>query len=208
MADLNTGNNGSSLPGKHNKKRAKRMSTRIDMTPMVDLAFLLLTFFVLTATFVRPSVMEINMPVKSNDSTKVKNLLTLILDKSDTVRYYYGELRPNAEHPFMITDYSNKGVRKVLIEYNREEFDKVTALEKKLLLDKALDPVSRKAAFEKGSAEITGAPGTLTVAVKTCDDAKYERVIDIMDELNVTYITRKAILDVSEQERELLDKER
>src|SRR5258708_14608276 len=79
---------------KHKKVRAKKSSTHIDMTPMVDLAFLLLTFFVLTSTFSKPSVMELAMP--KNDKTvkpvNVKNILTIVLDKLDTVYYYFGIL--------------------------------------------------------------------------------------------------------------------
>ena len=63
MAEVNTGDGGGGH-GKHEKKRAKKASTRIDMTPMVDLAFLLLTFFVLTSTFSKPKTMEINFPAK------------------------------------------------------------------------------------------------------------------------------------------------
>ena len=63
MAEVNTGDGGGH--GKHDKKRAKKASTKIDMTPMVDLAFLLLTFFVLTSTFSKPKTMEINFPAKS-----------------------------------------------------------------------------------------------------------------------------------------------
>src|SRR3954466_1233936 len=83
----------SSKGGKHSKVRAKKSSTHIDMTPMVDLAFLLLTFFIMTTTFSKPKTMEINMPVKPKDSTeqqKVKEsqaLTILITDKNKIVWY-------------------------------------------------------------------------------------------------------------------------
>ena len=60
---------GSEKGGKHKKVRAKKSSTHIDMTPMVDLAFLLLTFFILTTTFSKPKTMDITMPVK--DTTEI-----------------------------------------------------------------------------------------------------------------------------------------
>ena len=96
MAEVNTGGGGG---GKHEKKRAKKSSTRIDMTPMVDLAFLLLTFFVLTSTFAKPKTLEINYPADPKDEKdriKVTNALTFILtekDKDGTAQayYYYGE---------------------------------------------------------------------------------------------------------------------
>ena len=53
MADVPGGEGGGG--GRHQKKRAKKGNTRIDMTPMVDLAFLLLTFFILTTTMYKPS---------------------------------------------------------------------------------------------------------------------------------------------------------
>jgi len=62
MAEIAEGGGGGH--GKGGKKRAKKQSTRVDMTPMVDLAFLLLTFFVLTATFNKNKSMEITFPAK------------------------------------------------------------------------------------------------------------------------------------------------
>src|ERR1051326_9010450 len=88
--------------GKHQKKRAKKHSSRVDMTPMVDLGFLLLTFFVLTTQFSKPKTMEINMPVDPKDSTKKQkvnedNAMTVMLtENADKIYYYYGKFKPDA----------------------------------------------------------------------------------------------------------------
>ena len=80
--------------GKGGKKRAKKQSTRVDMTPMVDLAFLLLTFFVLTSTFSKPKSMEITFPVPppiNEKPVEVKNGLSIILTKDHRAFYYKGQ---------------------------------------------------------------------------------------------------------------------
>src|SRR5436190_14404738 len=108
----------SSGGGKHKKVRAKKNSTHIDMTPMVDLAFLLLTFFMLTTTFGKPKTMEINMPVKpDNEDNKmeVNNAITLLLSDNDKIYWYFGELKP--ETKLTPTDFSSDGVRKLLLDY-------------------------------------------------------------------------------------------
>jgi biopolymer transport protein ExbD len=203
MDNLDSGDS-AGYSGRHRKLRAKRDSTRVDMTPMVDLAFLLLTFFVLTSTFIKPAVMEITMPVKGPPGP-VKNILTLLLDESDTIHYYYGMPDSVSPAPFQATGYGSNGIRKVLITYNKAEFEKVNKLEKELMLNGSMDEDTRRKALEKGISEITAVPGTLTVVVKTCENTKYERVIDVLDELNIAFISRKAILDISPQEEMLLD---
>src|SRR6187402_3133131 len=100
---------------KHKKVRAKKSSTHIDMTPMVDLAFLLLTFFILTTTFSKPKTMEINMPikdVKDEDRTKVKDslALTILLTENNKVVWYRGiGDDPNKPPETHIADYSLNG---------------------------------------------------------------------------------------------------
>ena len=84
------------------KKRAKKSSTRVDMTPMVDLAFLLLTFFVLTSTFSKPKVMSLAYPAKIDEpidknAPKLNNGITFLLSK-DKIFYYTGEFYP-ADRP-------------------------------------------------------------------------------------------------------------
>jgi biopolymer transport protein ExbD len=108
--------------GKGGKKRAKKMSTKIDMTPMVDLAFLLLTFFMLTTTFAKPNVMQITMPVppEPNDpeplALKASEAFTVVLGPKDKVYYYEGLVDATSKPELKLTDYSSNGIRKALLE--------------------------------------------------------------------------------------------
>lgn len=119
--------------GKGGKKRSKKMGTNMDMTPMVDLAFLLLTFFMLTTTFSKPQTMEINMPVKPDKeeeqiALKASNAMTIVLGEDDKVFYYFG-LGDPAENPEVIeTDYSATGIRKVLISPKVKGNPKMTVM--------------------------------------------------------------------------------
>lgn len=129
MAELSGGGGGK----KDGKVRSKKLSTRIDMTPMVDLAFLLLTFFVMTTTLNKPQTMEITMPEKQteeDDPTEIneKNVLTLVLGENDKVYWYIGITEPTVE----VADFSATGIRKVLLEKKAE-------LPKLVVLIKAMD---------------------------------------------------------------------
>jgi biopolymer transport protein ExbD len=119
MAEVNTGGGGGGKKG--GKVRAKKASTKIDMTPMVDLAFLLLTFFMLANTFSKPQTMEINMPEKPKPEDKLpevneKKVLTLALGENDKIYYYVGITKPEVK----VTNFSDKGIRKVLREKKAE----------------------------------------------------------------------------------------
>lgn len=97
-------------------KKQKRSAPRIDMTPMVDLAFLLLTFFVMTTTLMKHNVMEIKQPSQDESGlateVKAERVLNLVLAKDNKVYWYMG--LPGSETK--TTDFSSTGVRKVLIE--------------------------------------------------------------------------------------------
>ncbi len=82
--------------GEHEKGKAKKLSTRTDFTPMVDLGFLLITFFMLTTSMSKPQTMEIAMPSKEKVSEEQKTTIkaskavTIILGKDNKVFYYEG----------------------------------------------------------------------------------------------------------------------
>ncbi len=113
MAEINTSDTGG-------KKHRKRSSTKIDMTPMVDLGFLLITFFMLATTLAKPVTMQLAMPDKTVSDIPVlikeSQSLTVILGKNNQVFYYQGL----AHDPNMVmqkTNFSDNGIRKVLFDY-------------------------------------------------------------------------------------------
>lgn len=93
MAEINTGGGG----GKHDggKVRSKKQSTRVDMTPMVDLGFLLITFFILATTLSKPSSMTLNVPDKTKkeetEPIKASNVMTVFLGKDNKAHYIFGK---------------------------------------------------------------------------------------------------------------------
>jgi biopolymer transport protein ExbD len=115
MAEISSDGGGGHKKG--GKIRAKKQSTKIDMTPMVDLAFLLLTFFILATTLSKPKTMELVMPEKPKPEdippkVNERKVMTILLAKNNQIVWYTGITDPKAEK----TDFSAKGIRKILIE--------------------------------------------------------------------------------------------
>ena len=116
------------------KGRSKKSSTRVDFTPMVDLGFLLITFFMLATTLNKPQTMEIALPSKDKlseeDQTKVKasRAITILLGKDNKVFYYEGTRENGVDPALHQTDFSPTGLRQYLIRKNFEFMDKVREL--------------------------------------------------------------------------------
>ncbi|OUJ76014.1 ExbD/TolR family protein [Hymenobacter crusticola] len=112
----------SASAAKDGKSRARKTGFRLDMTPMVDLAFLLLTFFMLTTTFSKPTVMELNMPIGEADTpVKASKALTLILGKHNQVHYFYGVNDATAQPTLHTTTFASEGLRQILLERQRQQ---------------------------------------------------------------------------------------
>lgn len=203
MAELQTGGGDGG-----NKKRAKKQSTRVDMTPLVDLAFLLLTFFVLTSTFSKPKVLRMIFPEKldKNDplikQPEVKNGLTLLLTDDNRIFYYTGGLK--ATTVLEETNYTKNGLRKILAERNLSLIKEL----KKLQDEQAKINEKDTAAKRKFDAKVKDAQvkSTLVLLVKHDKNATYENMIDVLDEFLITQIAKYFVVDedLTELEKKLI----
>ena len=102
MAEMDTSSGGGHKKGPGVKK-GKKMSTRVDLTPMVDLGFLLITFFIFTTTMSKPTALKLNLPADTKDPNQQnklneKSALTVLIGKDNNVFYYEGDLAPNASN--------------------------------------------------------------------------------------------------------------
>jgi biopolymer transport protein ExbD len=178
MAELDTSGGGKHKKG--GKVRGKKMSTRVDMTPMVDLGFLLITFFILTTSFNTPQAMEINMPDKTptDIETVVKHSCTMnvVLGEDNKVFWWMGMLDPDKGIIPEVheTDYSADGIRKTLLKQGAEVMRK---------------PVCN--------------PAGMTVLIKPMKTSKYKNMVDILDEMKITRTSRFALVDITEDEIKL-----
>ena len=152
------------VPGAHgNKRPAKRLraGVRVDMTPLVDVAFLLLTFFMLTTSMTQPQVMEINIPPdpQTQVPTRESDLLSLLVDQHGGIYWAVGMQMPK----------------------------RVELVNLRSLLRERL------------------AANPRTVALVRIDrKGSYKSIVDILDELNLTNITRLSLLPFRDADRALI----
>jgi biopolymer transport protein ExbD len=173
---------------KDGKVRSKKMSTRIDFTPMVDLGFLLITFFMLTTTLAKPQIMALVMPdkdIKKEDVEPVKEskVLTLLLGANDKIYFYEGITNPVLDS----TDYSAEGLRATILkkmdkvkgQFGEEDYEDFKTKEPK-----------------KGS--------FINVLIKPTKESRYKNLVDVLDEMSITKVRYYVILDISEQEEKFI----
>lgn len=181
MAELNTSGGGNHKGG---KVRSKKQATRVDLTAMVDLAFLLITFFMLTTTLSKPQAMDLAMPDK--DEKEPENRLnvadvrsmTILLGANDKIEWYMGTIEKPLAPP-AIASFGRDGIRKVIIE------------NKKKALAATGDP-------KKG----------LIILIKPSEKSNYRNLVDILDEMKVTDVDQYGIGDIYEPETELLKRDK
>lgn len=188
MAEIDVSSGGHKKQGPGVKK-PKKLSTRIDLTPMVDLGFLLITFFIFTTTMSKPKTMEIMMPtedsVKKEDMTKAKDYctMTVLLSKEHRVYYYTGLADDPMNPPKVeVTYFQNKnGIRDALIAHKKKVYEE----------------------------RMNGAPGHKpddepVILIKPDFNSQYEDMVNILDEMQINGINTYAMIDITDVDKEFI----
>lgn len=177
MAELNS--SGGSLRGR-NQSKTLSLSPRVDMTPMVDLMFLLITFFMLTTTLSRPVAMPLAMPVdpESGAVTKVPEdrTMTVYIGKENKLHWLIGDSAKPLESS------SNDGSQRSTI--------------RNVLRTKNQEAIKRTGDFTKG----------LIVIIKPSDKSNYKNLVDLLDELKISQIKTYYIVDMAPGDTEIMRK--
>ena len=214
---------------KKNLSKQKKMDTRVNFTPMVDMMMLLITFFMLCTTLAKPQAMQLTMP--SNDQqnmdekdkqvTKASHTITLYLGADNKVWYVAG--LPNYDDPSCVkeTSYGKDGIEKVLMEHTTEEG--INPVAKIKLAKKELDAKKNEynskmtdeqyqqqlSNLKKGQLPTGEKVPTLTVIIRPLDTATYENMVAALDEMLISSIDKYVIDNVdkmSEDDKELIQK--
>jgi biopolymer transport protein ExbD len=205
MAEMNTGGGG------HEKGKPKKLSTRVDFTPMVDLMFLLITFFMLATSMIKPQTMEIVMPAKDDtqkekDKTKfeAERAITIIPGKNNKLYYYLGTRSKEGVDPVIVTtDYSPKGLRALLIERNKLTLDRVKEYKASNKGKNIADTT-----FRRGLTKIKGLDKKAPlILIKATKESTYGNLVNILDEMNICNIATYAIVDIQSYDLDLLKKQ-
>jgi biopolymer transport protein ExbD len=199
--------------GKHKgKRRAKKHSTHIDMTPMVDLFCLLLTFFMLTTAFSKAKVMEIMQPPDIKDKKQQKEVLgdkvlSIILDEKGKVFYYFGlsDFRKPPLPKLIESNFSKDGIRKVLLKRNLALYKRIDSLNTGVTKGEIKIPRdSLKSEIKKLKSVEADKVGNI-VLLKATDKAKYGDFVNLMDEISITNIPTYAITTLTPPEKKMLE---
>lgn len=186
MAEMDTSSSGGHKKGPGVKK-GKKLSTKIDLTPMVDLGFLLITFFMYTTTMSKPKTMEINMPntekIDPQDQTKIKEstAMTVLLSKNHRIYYYEGLANdPNTPPDLKVTTFKAKdGIRDAIIAKKQ----KVAQLQQ----SGALGPKDQA-----------------TILIKPDSNSTYDDLVNILDEMSINDIRVYAIVDITDVDQSFI----
>ncbi|MCB0696101.1 MAG: biopolymer transporter ExbD [Chitinophagaceae bacterium] len=154
-----------------------RHTPRVDLTPMVDLGFILITFFIYTTTLVKPNAMEINTPADyDGGGTSYIDTATITIIPVAEHRFVYYNGMPDSKEELQTTDL--KAMRDIIMQ--------------------------RQSALRHLPASFSKQAHQLHVIIKPADNSTYEDVVNILDEMLINKVPYYALTDISEEENKLL----
>lgn len=179
MAELNTGGGAEKKGG---KVRSKKQNSTVDLTAMVDLAFLLITFFMLTTSLSKPQSMDLGLPDKDEKvDTNVKvdenRTMTVLLGENNKLMYYMGILNtPMAPKEIA---YGGNGIRAEILKRKKE----------------VLQYSTNRGKPDQG----------IIVIIKPSKKSNYKNLVDILDEMAIVDVPTYAITDILPEEVKIID---
>ena len=183
MAELDTSSGGGHKKGPGVKK-GKKLSTRVDLTPMVDLGFLLITFFIFTTTMSQPTALKLFLPddkiTDEPNKAKESGVLTILMGADNHIYYYEGQLKPDASN-FLSASYNGENSIREIIMKKKVQVRSI-----------AQDPSDP----EKD----------LVIVIKPSSKCNYKNVIDILDEMSINVVKKYALVDIFDIEEQLVQK--
>jgi biopolymer transport protein ExbD len=191
--------------GSGKKGKPKKLSTRVDFTPMCDLGFLLITFFMLSTSMNKPQTMELSLPSKDKvteeEQSKIKEstAITIILGKEDKLYYYFGIGTEEAAPEVIETTYAPDGIRKMLLQRNLDVVTQVRKLKDEFANERLSEEELKKRTSEAKDNKL--AP---VVMIKSSDEATYKNMVDILDEMQICSIGRFAMVDITDYDKVLV----
>jgi biopolymer transport protein ExbD len=198
------------------KNKQKKQHLRVDFTPMVDMNMLLITFFMLCSSLLKPETLPINMPsdveVNKEEQNKVREsgAVTLLLGGEDKLYYYTGMVDAAAyANPDFLKEASwnpenPEGIRQFLLNKNKGTYEEIQGLKMRLQNHEIPDSVFRRLSGEvqdRAMKELKIAP---TVMIKPSDLASYRNLVDALDEMLVCNIGAYAVVELAPGDRRLL----
>lgn len=182
MAQLDTGGGKADKGG---KVRSKKQNSSVDLTAMVDLAFLLITFFMLTTSLSKPQSMDLAMPDKGDEKViddimiSEDRTMNIILGPDNKIKMYMGQLASPKEGPIDL-NYSKESLRKEIL--------------KKI---KSVPLATRSTKYPNGE--------DLIVLIKASEKSSYKNLVDVLDEIAITKVKIYVIVDILKQEDQLFE---
>jgi biopolymer transport protein ExbD len=186
MAELNTGDGGGKKGS--GKVRSKKSNAKVDLTAMVDLAFLLITFFMLTTSLSKPQSMDLGLPDKKKTDEPIikvdqKRTMTIIMGDNNKIKWFHGLLEaPEPNGKPTDAQYGRNGLRKEIL--------------------KRVISVGEYCKTRPNYKEGDG----LIVIIKPSKKSNYRNLVDVLDEMAICKVPTYAIVnEITDEEMKLVD---